>query len=150
MEFITKNGQKSVKINIAPLKDTMRLKRQVVKCLLESNVTSNVQDFKNITSSTLLDKILNILFSADMSEDFENAVFGCLSVCIYDEKYKITPQLFDDFKEAREDYYEIISNCIEVNLRPFFKSLVTELKTRLETTNFGIQGLESQQMTTSV
>lgn len=150
MEFITKNGQKSVKINIASFKDTMRLKRQAVKCLSESNITDSAKGLKDIGTTTVIDKLLNILINADMSEEFEDAVFACLSTCIYDDKYKINPQLFDDIKEAREDYYEIVSKCIEENLRPFFKSLVSELKARLETTKFDIPELELPQMKTSV
>lgn len=149
MEFITKNGQKSVKINIAAFKDTMRLKRQAVKCLSESNITDSAKGLKDIGTTTVIDKLLNILINADMSEEFEDAVFACLSTCIYDDKYKINPQLFDDIKEAREDYYEIVSKCIEENLRPFFKSLVSELRTRLETIKFDIPELELPQTKTS-
>jgi hypothetical protein len=51
---------------------------------------------------------------------------------LYDGTRKINEDLFDDeqYKEKiREDYYEIYFKCIEVNLAPFIKSLVSMWKT---------------------
>lgn len=131
MEFITTNGQKEVKINAASFKDAANLRKALVKCLKEEGILkgSNLAEITNIDVNTIISVLVNI----DSSDEFEKAVMECLKVCIYDfmgKNIKITPQLFDDIPEAREDYYEIVTKCCEVNLAPFFKSLGSELKTR--------------------
>lgn len=130
MEFITTNGQKEVKINAASFKDAANLRKALVKCLKDEGILqgSNLADFTNIDISA----IFNVLVNLDSSDEFERAVMECLKVCIYDfmgKNIKITPQLFDDIPDAREDYYEIVAKCCEVNLAPFFKSLGSGLKT---------------------
>lgn len=130
MEFITANTQKKVVINRATFKDASNLKKEVMKCLLTLKGV-DVFNFKMDDKTKVLDLIIELLISADTSEGLERALFGCLKNCLYDEFYAITPEFFDDKPEAIEDYYEIASKCIEVNLRPFGKSLVTEYKARL-------------------
>lgn len=132
MEIITQNGGKTIGITAAEFQDTINLKKAAAKCLLEAGIIKNI-DFQGLELSLLIDKAIEVLFSAETSTEFECALFECLKVCYLDEngvKNKITRQLFDEKPELREDYYEIISKCVEVNLRPFFKSLVTEFKTR--------------------
>lgn len=131
MEFITKNGQKDVIINIASFKDASNLRKAVMKSIIESDFTANLDKkaLENIDITTLLDVCLKLIINTDMSDYFEKTIFECLQTCIYDN-HKITLQLFDDIVEAREDYYEIISKCCEENLRPFFKSLVSEFQAR--------------------
>lgn len=133
MNFITQNGQKEVIINAASFKDASNLRKAVMKSIIESDfaksLDKNALETLNLTS--ILDVGLKLIFNADTSENFEKAIFECLKVCLYENK-KITLQLFDDITEAREDYYEIVSKCCEENLRPFFKSLVTEFQARLK------------------
>lgn len=134
MEIITQNGQKTIEIKTASFRDTINLKKAAAECLLEAGIVKNA-DFNELDLRQLIDKIAELLFKAETSDKFEKALFECLKVCYLDEngiKNKISQQLFDDKPELREDYYEIISKCIEVNLRPFFKSLVTEFKTRFK------------------
>lgn len=132
MEIITTNGQKSVKIVPASFKDASALKRAVMKIALDSNLIKNAQviNIGNIDSTGILTGLIQSIIGLDTSDEFESALMACLRVCIYDNKHSITPQLFDDVPELREDYYEIVTKCCEENLRPFFKSLVSELKTR--------------------
>lgn len=134
MEFITQNGKVEVEIKPASFKEACNLKKAVGKSLTSKGFitdldTSNLMDIK-------LDSILQLLVDIDTSDEFEKAVMECLKLCIYDKggkNLKINTQLFDDIPEAREDYYEIITKCVEVNLRPFFKSLVSEFNHRLST-----------------
>jgi len=123
MEFITTNGQKKVTINVAPFKDMCALKSEAFKCLQNASI-----NLKEIDTGTALDSIIGVLITADTSETFNNALFKCLSRCVYDEFHTITPQFFEDCPEAIEDYYEIVAKCVELNLRPFWKSLVTAFK----------------------
>ena len=132
MEIITQNGGKTIDIRPAGFQDAINLKKAVAKCLLDAGVVKNL-DFKGLNIAAAIDKFAEILFSVEFSNEFEKALFDCLRACYIEEngvKIKITPQLFDEKPELREDYYEIVAKCAEENLRPFFKSLVTEFKTR--------------------
>ena len=134
MEFVTQNGNVAVEIFPATFKDACNLKKAVGKSLTGKGFIDNIQ-----TSSLMdikLDSILQLLVDIDTSDEFEKSVMECLKSCIYDKggkNLKINSQLFDDIPEAREDYYEIVTKCVEVNLRPFFKSLVSEFNHRLAT-----------------
>ena len=130
MEFIAKNSGKKIKIIPASFKNAVNLKKEAFKCLNQTNALDKIKDLKNIELSTLFSEIANLLVVADTSNGFERAVMECLSVCICDDTHAITEQYFNDCPALWEDYYEIVSNCVEVNLRPFFKSLVSELQTR--------------------
>lgn len=130
MEFTAKNSGKKIKIIPASFKNAVNLKKEAFKCLNQTNALDKIKDLKNIELSTLFSEIANLLVVADTSNGFEKAVMECLSVCICDDTHAITEQYFNDCPALWEDYYEIVSNCVEVNLRPFFKSLVSELQTR--------------------
>lgn len=135
MEFKTKNGQKEVIINAASFKDAVALKKTVMQSLLDAGFIKDVnfEKMQNIDTSDLFSKLGQLIINMDVSEGFNRAVFRCLEGCLYDGFVKIDEKLFDDKPEAREDYYEIVSKCCEVNLRPFFKSLVSELTQRFAT-----------------
>ena len=133
MEFSTTSGI-TVEIKAAPFKSACDLKKAVAKALKSTSI------FQGLTSNNLslmdikLDSLLQALIDLDTSSDFESAVMSCLKYCIYDKggkNLKITAQLFDDIPEAREEYYEITTKCVEENLRPFFKSLASEFSNRL-------------------
>lgn len=130
MEILIQNGNVTVDIIPASFKDACNLKKAVAKGLIGKDLglnNSNLMDIK-------LDSILQLLVDIDTSDEFEKAVTECLKYCIYDKggkNLKITAQLFDDIPEAREDYYQIVTKCCEVNLLPFFKSLASEFNTRL-------------------
>lgn len=132
MEFVTQNGNVEVDIQSASFKDACNLKKAVAKGLIGKDLGFDGQSLMDIK----LDSILQLLVDIDTSDEFEKAVMECLKCCIYDKggkNLKINAQLFDDIPEAREDYYEIVTKCVEVNLRPFFKSLASEFKTLLAT-----------------
>lgn len=136
MEIITQNGGKTIEIKPASFQDAINLKKAVAKCLLDAGVVKNL-DVQRLELAALIDKVVELLFNAETSTFFEMALFECLKSCYINEngvKIKITPQLFDEKPELREDYYEIVAKCAEENLRPFFKSLVTEFKTRFNRT----------------
>lgn len=137
MDFVTQNGKKKVEIKEASFKDASNLKKATMRCLLNANALENidVSSINSIDATKILDSICQFIINMDTSEDFDKAMMSCLSSCIYDEFYKIDERLFDDKPEIREDYYEIVSKCAEVNLRPFFKSLVSELKQRFQKLN---------------
>lgn len=130
MEFITKNSGKRIKIIPASFKNAANLKKEALKCLKDTGALDKIKNLQNIEMSTLLNEIANLVITLDTSNGFEKAVMDCLSVCICDETHAITEQYFNDCPALWEDYYEIVAKCVEVNLHPFFKSLVSECKTR--------------------
>lgn len=131
MEFITQNGRKKVEIKEASFKDASNLKKAVMKNILAVSQQNGIPDINGLDITKLLDLATQIIINADTSDEFGNAVFACLNGWIYDGFFKINMQLFDDKPEIREDYYEIVVKCVEVTLRPFFKSLCSELKSRM-------------------
>ncbi len=141
MEFTTQNGKKECIITTASFKDAVDLKKATMKCLLNTNVLKDIDldNLKGSDTTKILDVVGQLILNMDVSEDFEKAIFKCLANCTYDGFHKITMQLFDDKPEIREDYYEIVSKCCEVNLRPFFRSLVSELKQRFQTMTENVQ-----------
>lgn len=142
MEFTTQNGKKAVIINEASFKHAVELKKAVVKCLLKTGI--DINNLQKIDTSKLFNTLCESVIHLDTSDEFDKAVMNCLSECLYGCS-KINEALFDDKPEAREDYYELVTKCCEVNLRPFFKSLVSELKTRFQTLKIESLVQESQQ-----
>lgn len=131
IDFVAKNSGKRIKIIPASFKNACKLKVEAMKCLKDSGVLDKLKEnIGNIQISTILKELATLIISLDTSEGFKNAVMDCLSVCICDNSHAITEQYFNDCPELWEDYYEIVTKCVEVNLRPFFKSLSSELSTR--------------------
>lgn len=146
VEFITKNGNKKVKIVEAKYSKVITLKNEVTKALKNTGILDTFKSgkFQNITLSEAGAIICNSIMEIDSSERFNTALMDCLACCIYDDNFVINEQLFDDKPEAREDYYEIAAKCCEVNLAPFFKSLVSELKTQFSRWTSDTQAQELQ------
>ena len=143
-DFKATNTGNRIIINCASMKEVQKLKNVILKELKNSplglKLDNNNEDImqKEIDFTGLLDFVKNTLIGIDTSVEFEEAIFDCLKHCTYKTVYKIDETLFDNEQvpEAREDYYEIIWTCIEENLRPFSKSLLSVFKTHLKTANF--------------
>lgn len=120
MNFKTENGAEVV-LNIASFKDAMNLKNAIGKELSKSDI-----DLKKVDLNTDLSEMFNIILAIDCSDDVFKAIFKCLERSTYDG-FKITENTFEDEK-AREDYYEVIIECLRINLSPFFKGLTSRLK----------------------
>ena len=139
-EFNATNTGNRVVINCASLSETKKLKQVIVKELQKSplglKIIGQTKDIleKDVDITGVIEFIKNVLLGIDCSEEFDDAVFQCLRHCTYKSTYKIDKDLFEQDKcpEAREDYYEIIIACVEENLRPFLKSLVSMWKTHLQ------------------
>lgn len=134
-DFETKNTGARVVINPAPYKTVINLKKVLLKEIQNNSIGLKVQNNgNNVLEKTIdftgcIDFIKNILIGFETSTEVENAINECLAYCTYKTVNKITPALFDKEPDAREDYYEIIIACIEENLKPFIKSLVSEWST---------------------
>ena len=143
-EFNCTNTGNTVIINCAPTKSVQKLKNVIFNEIRKSPIGIKLINGdktlfeKDVDFTGVFDFIKNTLIGIDVSEDFNEAIFECLQYCTYKRIYKIDEALFDNEQvpEAREDYYEIIFVCIEENLRPFIKSLISTWKTHIGAMNF--------------
>lgn len=97
-----------VEINTAPWKDAKALKRTIEREIALSGGIS-----------------LPTVLLVDSSEMVDAALWPCLVRCTYN-KEKITESTFDK-PEARGDYYDIVQECVKVNLGPLVQSLLSKL-----------------------
>lgn len=136
-EIIAKNTGNKIIINCASTREVLQLKQVIFNELtkrplglkLTKGSATDLLD-KDVDFVGVLDYIKDTLLSLDGSDSFQDAIFNCLQYCTYKSTYKIDMDLFDNpaIPEAREDYYEILYSCIEENLRPFAKSLISMWK----------------------
>lgn len=138
-EFNAQNTGNRVVINTASLDEVKRLKQVIISEIKKSPLglkiigSGDVAE-REVDISGILEFVKNVLLGIECSDEFDEAIFACLKHCTYKTTYQITKNLFDDKQcaEAREDYYEIVIECIEENLRPFIKSLVSMFKTKVQ------------------
>ena len=134
-DFNTKNTGARVVINPAPFKLAVVLKKVLLKEIKNNSIGLKITGKENnplekdLDFTGCIDFIKDAIIGADISEEVNKAIFDCLAYCTYQTTNKIDEALFDKLPEAREDYYEIIIACIEENLKPFIKSLVSEWST---------------------
>ena len=143
-EFKATNTGNKVIINCAKVKEVQRLKQVILNEVKKNPIGIKLIGQgpsvleKELDFTGILDFIKDTLISIDTSEEFNEAIFNCLQYCTYKTVYKIDEALFDndEIPEAREDYYEIILACVEENLRPFLKSLISMWKTHSNITEY--------------
>jgi hypothetical protein len=117
-EFQTAGGN-TVAVNAAPWRDAVALKNAIAKEFLASGA---VLDLKADASN-----LSKVILAVDSSDAVYKALMACLSRCTFNNQ-KIVDATFEN-ESAREDYYEIVTECLKVNLSPFFKGLLLKLKT---------------------
>ena len=120
MEFTTKETGRKVVITPAGLDDAFLLKAKINKAFIENNINPQ----KALSEGDLF----SLIMAMDSSFEVFDAAFRCLSKSTYNE-VRITKELFE-IEENRIDLYEILFYCLKVNVYPFFKSLVSLLKTK--------------------
>lgn len=140
-EFTCTNTGNKVVINTASFKDVQKLKQVILNEFKKSPIgvkligKDKTLFEKDIDFTGVIDFIKNTIIGIETSEEFNDAIFACLQYCTYKKVYKIDEALFDNeaVPGARDDYYEILVACIEENLCPFIKSLISTWKTLIET-----------------
>lgn len=124
-EFTATSGA-SIKINPAPWADTMALKSAIGKELSSAGLSALGLDLsKGVQQDIKISDLAQIVLAIDASPLVYKAVFGCLARCTYNGQ-RITEATFED-ENARQDYYEIVLECVKVNLAPFLKGLLLKL-----------------------
>jgi hypothetical protein len=122
-EYTTKAG-KEIKINYAGFQDAMELKNAIGLELLKVNI--DISDLLNKElDSQSINTFKNLILIIDTSKPVREALFKCLSRCLYNG-FKIDYNTFND-QEAVAEYYNIMINCIKKQLHPFFQNQLSEL-----------------------
>ena len=134
-EFKGQSGARIV-IHPATFKEATALKKCIEKELINAKIPFDLgkvnglkeakDELNKHSLAELIEMLKNVVLSCDTSEDFEIALFKCLEYCTYKD-IQIRETLFDDIREAREDYYTIVFECIKENVIPFFKGLLSKL-----------------------
>lgn len=131
VEITTSTGAKVI-INSAPFRDAMTLKNAIQATIKVGELDlSKIKSFKELDIAPFLESILAI----DSDLNVYNALMKCLVRCTYNSE-KITENTFET-DNARQDYYEIVLECMKVNLHPFLKGLIFKLQ------NLGINFMPS-------
>ena len=137
-EFKGYNGAKIV-INEAPWGDVRKLKKVLAKELLKLGIDIDKeflgQSEENLmVGSKLFQLLKDVYLTLEASDDFNDEIMNCLQYCHYDN-IQIKEQLFDDKPEAREDYYDMVIGCLEVNLAPFIKKVLSKFSNQINIKN---------------
>lgn len=111
-----------VKISEAPWADAMALKNAIGLELAKGNIDISLDFQKDMDVGQLI-KLVALL---DSSQNVQNALMKCLARCTYDGQ-AINSATFEPVG-ARQDYYDIVVECLKENLSPFFKSLLSRLQ----------------------
>lgn len=128
-EFKGCNGAKIV-INEATWGDVRKLKKVLAIELLKLGIDID-KEFLGQTKeylmvgSKLFQLLKDVYLTLEASDDFNDEIMNCLQYCTYDN-IQIKEHLFDDKPEAREDYYDMVIGCLEVNLSPFIKKILSK------------------------
>ena len=137
-EFKGYNGAKIV-INEAPWGDVRKLKKVLAIELLKLGIDIDKeflgQSEENLmVGSKLFQLLKDVYLTLEASDDFNDEIMNCLQYCHYDN-IQIKEQLFDDKPEAREDYYDMVIGCLEVNLAPFIKKVLSKFSNQINIKN---------------
>jgi hypothetical protein len=125
MEFKTNNGIKVI-INAAPFEDAVTLKNAIIsKLKFPKDIDIKGADFLSKLKEFDIAPFVETLMAIDSDAEVNKSLMKCLVRCSYDSE-KITEKTFEN-EAAREDYYEIVFQCIKVNIYPFLKGLISKL-----------------------
>lgn len=125
-EFKSTSGKKVV-INPADTDAFFDLKDKIQKAAADSGI--EIKGASDIMDTDVA-SLVKVVFQVDSDKSVRDALFAALTRSTRDGQ-KITKDTFDDV-DARQDYYEIMKACVEVNYVPFFaplRSLFAELVT---------------------
>ncbi len=91
----------------------------------EEDKTKRRAALLTIIGNEEVDTLKNLLMQLGGSPRLEGVIFDCLISCTYNG-VKITKDTFEP-EDARADFYPLVWEVLKLNLRPFFKSLVSTL-----------------------
>jgi hypothetical protein len=104
------------------LKDTLAFELSKANLLKDISLSQDI--------SQLVTILPNIILILDSSKPVKEALFKCLEKCTLNDQ-KINVNLFNDNPSYISDYYEIVLDCLRINLSPFFKNQALLLLTKV-------------------
>lgn len=105
-----------LKVDPAPFPDS----RALYQALLEEGKGLRL-DMNAEVDGNLYKDIFCVGFS---SKKIESAIFKCMQRCLYND-LKMTDETFEP-EAAREDYFTVLFEVVQENIRPFTKSLYAQ------------------------
>lgn len=122
-EFIGNSGKKIV-ITLADWPDAKRLKNAIMREAAKAGLKLG----DGMATDAL--SFIQAAMLVDSSDEVDAALQPCLARCTRGN-IKITENTFND-GEARKDYYQIVTACINENCRPLAESLLSVLPAALQ------------------
>lgn len=120
MSEITVPSGSKVVINVGGFEDTIALKNAIIREASKNGALGSLNFSSDIS------KLASLAALVDSSPEVYAAIWPCLSRCTYDGE-KITKKTFEPV-EARKDFYDIVIECVKVNVTPFFESVLSKFK----------------------
>ena len=96
-----------------------------VRGLFAAAATGDGKQVLKVIGGEDLDTFKNLVLQLVGSPELEASIFDCALCCTLNG-VKITKDIFES-EDARSDYYPIVWEVLKLNLRPFFKSLLSTL-----------------------
>ena len=91
-EFKATNSKRNIVINCASYKDAVHLKKCILNEIIKYPIGLKLKGEganvlgQDLDVTQLFDFIKNVIVSMDISDELNNAIFQCLSVCTWDLK----------------------------------------------------------------
>lgn len=130
-EFTTLSGKKLI-VNIANFEQSYKLIQALMRCAKRQEIDLNSESFRKFDISKLNNNPALIslgvkLFLDGLTDTVVTSVFWEMAQRCSWDGLKITPELFNNQLEARQDFFQVEFTILRENVLPFFPFLRTEL-----------------------
>lgn len=136
IDFTSQSGA-SVSIRFAGFEKACNLKEAIALELAKTSINFDISASKTLDdlldqdiTSELINTLKTVVFTLIASKKVRKACFECLKYSTYNDE-KITEGLFNN-EDTLQDYYEIVINCLKVNVCCFFAKPLTRLMHQAE------------------
>ena len=117
---ITLQSGANLTIQIAPFKLGTELVRTVARELIKVRVSLDVSDLTKVAGGDL-NTVKDAAFQLIQSDALEKILHECMARCLYNGE-RITADTWEKV-EAREDYFPVMWEVFQANMRPFKRLL---------------------------
>lgn len=130
-EFTTNSGKKLI-VNIANFEQSYKLVQALLRCAKRLDINITKESFMNFDITKLHENPTLIalgvkLFLDGLTDSVVTAVFWEMAQRCSWDGLKVTPDLFNNQIEARQDFFQVQFTILRENVLPFFPFLRTEL-----------------------
>lgn len=132
MQDIKLKSGNILRVGLPPIRESLNLVNIIAKSFSERGLELKLDRDTELDFKSLFDKNKDVclkgLSDVIFNQDVLDIVLSCAERCVYvynGTSLKITLDMFDK-EEYRGDFYEIMIRIAISNIKPFFKSLLTE------------------------